>query len=48
MIGEGVRVLGEIRLEREVELYVSDTATVAGVSGKMSLDDAIRFSGPRP
>ena len=48
VIGEGVRVLGEIRLEREVELYVSDTATVAGVSGKMSLDDAIRFSGPRP
>jgi len=48
IIGPGSRVEGEIILEREVELYLSDTATVGGVSGKMSLDDAVRFSGSRP
>jgi hypothetical protein len=47
-IGPGVRVTGEIRLEREVELYISDSAEVGGVSGVMSMDDAERFSGKRP
>lgn len=48
IIGPGSRVLGEIRLEREVELYISDSAEVGGVSGVMSMDDAERFSGDRP
>ena len=48
IIGPGSRVLGEIRLERNVELYISDSAEVGGVSGVMSLDDAKRFSGERP
>lgn len=47
-IGPGSRVLGEIRLEREVELYISDTAEVGGVTGVMGLEDAVRFSGDRP
>lgn len=48
VIGPGSRVHGEIRLEREVKLYISDTAEVGGVRGKLSMDDAIRFSGERP
>jgi DUF4097 and DUF4098 domain-containing protein YvlB len=48
IIGPGSRVVGEIRLEREVELYISDAAEVGGVSGVMSMDDAERFSGDRP
>jgi hypothetical protein len=48
ILGPGVRVAGEIRLEREVELYISDTAEVGGVSGVMSMADAERFSGDRP
>lgn len=48
VIGPGTLIAGEIRLEREVELYISDTASVGGVSGEMSLDDAVRFSGARP
>ena len=48
IIGPGSKVLGTIILEREVELYISDSAEVAGVSGAMSLDQAIRFSGQRP
>ena len=47
-IGPMSRVDGEIVLEREVELYISETAEVGGVSGKMSMDDAVRFSGNRP
>ena len=47
-IGQNSRVLGNIVLEREVELYISDSAEVGGVSGKMSMDDAIRFSGNSP
>ena len=47
-IGQNSRVLGNIVLKREVELYISDSAEVGGVSGKMSMDDAIRFSGSRP
>ncbi|MDH5619694.1 MAG: hypothetical protein OEZ11_13835, partial [Gammaproteobacteria bacterium] len=48
VIGPGSRVEGTIRLEREVELFISETAEVGGVSGEMSLDDAVRFSGERP
>ena len=48
VIGPGVRVDGEIVLEREVELYISESAEVGGVSGVMSMDDAVRFSGDRP
>lgn len=48
IIGPGSRVTGEIRLEREVELYISDSAEVGGVSGVMGMDDATRFSGERP
>ncbi len=48
IIGPGTRVHGEIRLKREVELYISSTAEVGGVSGVMSMDDAIRFDGAYP
>ena len=48
VIGPGCRVEGEIRLEREVRLYISETAEVGGVSGEMTMDDAIMFSGSRP
>jgi hypothetical protein len=47
-VGPGAKVLGEIRLERAAELYISDSAEVGGVSGVMTLDDAVRFSGDRP
>jgi DUF4097 and DUF4098 domain-containing protein YvlB len=48
IVGPGARIRGEIRLEREVELYISDSAEVGGVSGVMSMADAQRFSGDRP
>ena len=48
IIGPNSSVVGSIVLEREVELFISDSANVGGVSGEMSLDDAIRFSGDRP
>lgn len=48
VIGPGVRVLGTIELERDVELYISESAQVGGVAGVMSMDDAVRFSGERP
>jgi hypothetical protein len=48
IIGPGSQVNGGIRLEREVELFISDSAIVADVSGEMSLADAVRFSGARP
>jgi hypothetical protein len=48
VIGPGSRVEGTIVLERKVELYISETAEVGGVSGVMSMDDAVRFSGDRP
>ncbi len=47
-IGPGSRVDGKIRLEREVNLFISEKAEVGGVEGVMSLDDAVRFSGKRP
>ena len=48
IIGPGSVVVGTIELEREVELYISETAQVGGVSGAMSMSDAVRFSGQRP
>jgi len=48
VIGPGSRVEGRIRLERKVELFISESAEVGGVEGEMSLDDAVRFSGDRP
>ncbi len=48
VIGPGVRITGDIVLEREVELYISETADVSNVRGVMSMDDAVRFSGARP
>ncbi|MDX1498916.1 MAG: hypothetical protein R3176_03405 [Woeseiaceae bacterium] len=48
VIGPGSRVLGTVRLEHEVELYISETAEVGGVSGVMTLEDAVRFGGERP
>lgn len=47
-IGPGSRVEGKIILEREVKLYISETAQVGGVEGVMSMADAVRFSGNRP
>ncbi|MEX0976992.1 MAG: hypothetical protein WDZ50_07840 [Woeseia sp.] len=48
VIGPGARVQGEIELEREVELYISESAEVGGVTGVMTLEQAIRFSGESP
>jgi len=48
VIGPGSRVEGKIDLEREVELFISDTAEVGSVEGVMSIDDAVRFSGDSP
>jgi DUF4097 and DUF4098 domain-containing protein YvlB len=48
VIGPGSRVEGVIRLEREVKLYISESAEVGGVEGVMTLDDATRFSGKKP
>ena len=48
VIGPGSRVEGTIVLEREVELFISETAEVGGVSGVMTMDDAVRFSGDSP
>ena len=48
VIGPGSKVLGTIELEHEVELFISETAEVGGVSGVMTMDDAVRFSGDSP
>ena len=48
VIGPGSRVLGTIRAEHEIELFISETAEVAAVSGESSLDEAVRFSGDSP
>jgi len=48
IIGPNSTVVGTIELEREVELYISDSAEVGAVTGKMSMDDAVRFSGDKP
>jgi DUF4097 and DUF4098 domain-containing protein YvlB len=44
VIGPGAVVQGELRFEREVQLYVSDTATVGPISGATP----IRFAGDHP
>jgi predicted acyltransferase (DUF342 family) len=48
IIGPGSKVIGNIELAREVELFISESAEVGGVSGEMSVGDAVRFSGSRP
>lgn len=48
VIGPGSRVEGVLRLEREVKLFISESASVGGVEGVMSMADAVRFSGTRP
>ena len=48
VIGPGSKVHGEIRVERIVKLFISDTAEAGGISGEMSMADAVRFSGERP
>ena len=48
VIGPGSTVGGTIILEQEVELFISTTAEVGGVSGVMTMDDAVRFEGKRP
>jgi hypothetical protein len=48
VIGPGAIVVGSVRLDRKVELFIHDSATVGGVGGVMSMDDAVRFSGDRP
>jgi hypothetical protein len=44
VIGPGAVVQGTLKFEREVELYVSDTATIGPVEGAK----AVRFSGEAP
>ncbi len=48
VIGPGVEIVGDIILERKVELFVSESAKIGGVEGEMSMDDAERFSGDKP
>jgi ethanolamine utilization microcompartment shell protein EutS len=48
VIGPGSKVMGVIKLEQEVKLFISETAEVGGVEGEMTMDDAVRFSGDRP
>lgn len=48
VVGPGTRIEGSIVLEHEVELFISDSAEVGAVSGVMSLDDAMMFSGDEP
>jgi cytoskeletal protein CcmA (bactofilin family) len=44
VIGPGAVVQGDLRFERAVDLYVSDSATTGPITGA----SAIRFSGPSP
>lgn len=48
VIGPGSRVEGDIVIEHEVYLFISESAEVGTVRGVMSLDDAQRFSGDKP
>ena len=48
VIGPGSIVEGDIDVEREVDLFISESAKVGGVTGEMSMDDAVRFSGDKP
>lgn len=47
-LGRDVVVEGEIITEREIEIYMHDSATVGGISGEASMNDVVRFSGNRP
>ncbi len=47
-IGPGSRVGGTLVLKRKVKLFISDSAEVGGVSGVMTMEDAVRFSGEHP
>ena len=44
VVGPGATVEGDLRFEREVRLFVSDTATVGPITGAT----AVKFSGDRP
>ena len=48
VIGPGSQVLGTIELEREVELFISETAEIGRAHVCMTMDDAVRFSGDSP
>jgi predicted acyltransferase (DUF342 family) len=48
IVGPGSRVAGDIELEQEVDLFISETAEVGGVKGVMSMTDAVRFTGDKP
>jgi predicted acyltransferase (DUF342 family) len=48
VIGPGTKVIGKIIAEHEIELFVSNSAEIGGVSGEASMEQAIRFSGDRP
>ena len=48
VIGQNSKIGGDIVLEREVELFISESAEVGGVKGEMSMDDAVRFAGENP
>lgn len=48
VIGPNSRVVGSIVAQQEIELFISDSAEVGGVSGEADLDSAVRFSGDRP
>jgi hypothetical protein len=48
VIGPGSTVAGDIVLEQKVDLFISESADVGGVTGVMSVDDAVRFSGDKP
>lgn len=48
VIGPGSSVEGVVQLDQKVDLFIHESARVGGVSGVMSFDDAVRFSGDRP
>ncbi len=48
VIGPGSIVVGTIKAEQKIELFISDSAEVGGVSGEASMEEAIRFSGAHP
>lgn len=48
VIGPGSSVVGNVELEHKVKLFISVSAQVGGVTGVMTLDDAVRFSGKQP
>ena len=48
VIGPGSSVVGNIELQHKVKLFISVSAQVGGVTGVMTLDDAVRFNGESP